>query len=734
MEPEGPSGTPGSNEADRKLESWKEIAAYLGRTVRTAQRWEKTESLPVHRHHHDRQGTVFAHPAELEQWLSERTDGSGSATTAAPPGANRRASIWGASAAGALLALALVAGLILRDRRSENVISGGSTDDTPAGYELVLSDVVPSTPLNGRIHDFSPDGSELVRSARPTPERKERFPNLLHELYIGDTSGSLGRPLIDDAGDWEFVASPRWSPNGRYILYSLGKSQPVEWRLMLLDLEAGRSQHLGEASSVGGVWDATWMPDSQAFVIPSSDGFRVLGLRGEVKRLFATNLSPRTLMGGVSPDGHHLLYHHPSASTPGDSEMDISRLDLRTGKHKEVFNAPGFQGWPTWSVDGEQIYYVAGPDGARNIFRQGQEPAETAVQVTSYSNASVTHPVVLAEGGQLTFVLMKDNHLIQVAETSNVESPRSVARGSNAMLSPDGKRIYYLDNQPDRLGLWSVTLDGGEPRRLVSGKVLAARDSTSLLSPDGSRIAFAQHEGNATTLFTMVSSGGATTELYTTQDTGQLVPAWSPDSREVAFAVAEELLVVPADGGNPTVLASAAGWEAWSLAWSPDGRSIAAFALLSGERNNVVLVVDRATKSITRVTPESESAYKEMLAWHPDGERISYMYYNAEDSNGSRIAVVATGEVSDLVDMPDPMWDYVGTWGPDKRYFFVSVVRGYENLWSLHSYDEEQEAYATVRKLTNRSVSLPSWSLDGRMMAWSETEPVRQLWMMTQYE
>jgi len=36
----------------RRLESWKEIAAYLGHDVTTVRRWEKREGLPVHRLHH----------------------------------------------------------------------------------------------------------------------------------------------------------------------------------------------------------------------------------------------------------------------------------------------------------------------------------------------------------------------------------------------------------------------------------------------------------------------------------------------------------------------------------------------------------------------------------------------------------------------------------------------------------------------------------------------------------
>ncbi len=57
---------------EARLESWKEIAAYLDRDVRTVQRWEKSEGLPVHRHLHDKQGSVFAHRSEVDLWLAGR--------------------------------------------------------------------------------------------------------------------------------------------------------------------------------------------------------------------------------------------------------------------------------------------------------------------------------------------------------------------------------------------------------------------------------------------------------------------------------------------------------------------------------------------------------------------------------------------------------------------------------------------------------------------------------------
>ena len=66
--------TPGLRAADTvpRLNSWKEIAAYLGTSVRTVQRWERAEGLPVHRHQHASLNTVYAFIPALDAWLGSR--------------------------------------------------------------------------------------------------------------------------------------------------------------------------------------------------------------------------------------------------------------------------------------------------------------------------------------------------------------------------------------------------------------------------------------------------------------------------------------------------------------------------------------------------------------------------------------------------------------------------------------------------------------------------------------
>jgi adenylate cyclase len=59
--------------ASLRLDSWKEIANYLKRGVRTVRRWERQERLPVHRHVHSKQATVYAFAHEIDVWLKSRS-------------------------------------------------------------------------------------------------------------------------------------------------------------------------------------------------------------------------------------------------------------------------------------------------------------------------------------------------------------------------------------------------------------------------------------------------------------------------------------------------------------------------------------------------------------------------------------------------------------------------------------------------------------------------------------
>jgi len=82
-----------------RLHSWKEIADYLGVTVRAAQRWEKTAGLPVRRLGRGRSARVVALSEELDKWMA-----AGGARNAVPEPSSvpveerRKQRLWAAAA------------------------------------------------------------------------------------------------------------------------------------------------------------------------------------------------------------------------------------------------------------------------------------------------------------------------------------------------------------------------------------------------------------------------------------------------------------------------------------------------------------------------------------------------------------------------------------------------------------------------------------------------------------
>jgi TolB-like protein/tetratricopeptide (TPR) repeat protein len=102
------SSKTGADIQSRRLESWKEIAAYLGRDVTTVRRWEKREGLQVHRLQHNKLGSVYAYTTELDAWRNERAPAAATDAPGAPSVSEVVRSGVSARAAAVLAALALV--------------------------------------------------------------------------------------------------------------------------------------------------------------------------------------------------------------------------------------------------------------------------------------------------------------------------------------------------------------------------------------------------------------------------------------------------------------------------------------------------------------------------------------------------------------------------------------------------------------------------------------------------
>ena len=174
-EPPG-SSPPVELSSEDRLDSWKEIAAYLKRDITTVQRWERREGMPVHRHVHDKVGSVYAFRTEVDAWVRRRegtsaADGQSRSTAEVPGGyanvvveaarhdatprgngdplvhataPSRRLSVWRLVATGAALVVGLALWRLLHDDASAaNPLTGARfqqlTDFGGAEHAAALS-------------------------------------------------------------------------------------------------------------------------------------------------------------------------------------------------------------------------------------------------------------------------------------------------------------------------------------------------------------------------------------------------------------------------------------------------------------------------------------------------------------------------------------------------------------------------------------------------------------------
>jgi Tol biopolymer transport system component len=565
-------GTPPSETPpEDRLDSWKEIAAYLKRDVTTVQRWEKREGMPVHRHLHDRMGSVYASRADLDAWMRSRNlrtgqeNGNGAISpspSAPPPAAKSTVRIKWTSVLPLAAAIAAIAiGGILWLQRTEFFWRDPLAN---ARFQIVT--------------DF--DGMEQAAAI----SRDGHF-----VAFLSDRDGQMD-VWVTQVGSGEFH-----------------------------NLTHGKVPNLVNPSirtlgfSQDGSLVTFWVRKPRGSSGDTIDIWAVSALGGE----------PRPYLEGVaefdwSQDGSRLTYRTPG---PGDP-LFVSDGSIRT-ENRPIFSAPAglHNHFPLWAPDAAFIYFVEGelPDKL-DIWRI--RPTGGVPERITSQNGRVRYPVLL-DRRTLMYLASDPDSSGSSLYSMDVERriPHRLTSGldrySSLAASADGRRLAVTRTTPHET-LWRVriadspaqvsdadripltTSSGFSPRLgpnyllylSASGTgesiwKLANRTSAELwrgegarvfggptISPDGQYIAFSVRQNGETLLYVMQADGTNARIVSHSLDLLD-VPAWAPDGRSITSAVNDHgiphLFRVPINGDSP-----AAFVHEYSLdpAWAPDGRFV----------------------------------------------------------------------------------------------------------------------------------------------------------------
>jgi Tol biopolymer transport system component len=613
-------------------------------------------------------------------------------------------------------------------------LDAGSTGIEVSGatYRLVFDDQMVGMVVNSS--DFSPSGDRIVFASQS-------------KIYIADRTGTVIRPILEDAGPWKYISALQWSPDGRLIAYRAIKdpaSYPdtrATYAFFVISANGGTPRQVGPELTTGWMRNRLyWTPDGQHLTYQNFDGIRTITLDGEEVRLISRRDLPGIywrMVVSLSPDGRWLTLDAPKEKATNRSDADLCILPVEGGPVRRLTNLPGFNGQAAWAPDGNTIYFVSGSEDVCNIWQLPIDP-ETGMekgepqQVTFFNDAKVMFPKVIGKGDQIAFGMERSSTSIQVADASSPHDSRTLVAGRWPQLSPDGQTLYYVDD-----GIFAMPREGGTPRRLTPSGPQEGHEwlAAFAISPDGQTLAYTNEFSDGFAIFT-VPTGGGEPELLVEVDPegcGCEVPEWSPDGTELAYATEKGLYVIPAIGGEPRKLAHMdLTWEEWNVRWSPDGKFIAAFGYNPKDENDVY-VVPAAGGELRKLSPDDEDGeYKEGLEWHPDSKRLTY--HMSLYKSQTRQVYLDGRPSSLLVDAPD-MWDYVGLWAPDGRRFFFAGSAPTENgyAWGIYAYDEVS-GEITLASDHVAQLSLPHWSSDGKTMVWSQTRSTgRQTWVMENF-
>lgn len=328
-------------------------------------------------------------------------------------------------------------------------------------------------------------------------------------------------------------------------------------------------------------------------------------------------------------------------------------------------------------------------------------------------------------------------------------------RESQPRLSPDGRRVAFVWNGPDRavFDLYTIALGDAVPRRLTATPEL---ELSPAWSPDGRRLAFARVGAETCEILVLTPATGRERRVSrcgvgsfpeldwapsgdrlavsdTSRPPGSYVlslldlhsgtrrpltspieglgdrsPAFSPDGRELAFVrttvvSASRLLVIPAEGGTPRRLPTV-GQGIAGAAWEASGRSLIFAADRAGELGLWRTWLDGGPPRWLGVpvgAPVRPSTARRDGVMVFEQQRFDSDLWSLEPGTG--------GPPRRWAD--STRWDHQPSVSPDgSRVAFVSSRTGQPEVWVA---DADGGRPRRLTHLRSDRVLLPRWSPDG---------------------
>jgi len=305
----------------------------------------------------------------------------------------------------------------------------------------------------------------------------------------------------------------------------------------------------------------------------------------------------------------------------------------------------------------------------------------------------------------------------------------------NVAWHPGGKWLVVPDSgvKAGPAGLFLISVESGEKRRLTEPPPDFAGDSGPAFSPDGRSLAFARYVSENVSdvhLLSLDDQLAALSEpVPVTSDHRSYGPEWARDGKEIFYVSGSRHS--PAlwrlDPRNPANRRPLPGMHrSFGPAFSPDGNRLAFAQLLTDVNIWQIEVGDSGSPRSSPVNLISSTYVDHTPQFSPDGSMIAFSSYRS----GSPEIWVCRADGSgafQLTSFRGPETD-LPAWSPDgKTIVFGSRAAGSDDIYFVPARGGQ------VRKLTDDSSDDkgPSYSRDGRWIYFSSNRSgERQIWKM----
>jgi Tol biopolymer transport system component len=461
------------------------------------------------------------------------------------------------------------------------------------------------------------------------------------------------------------------------------------------------------------------------------------------------------------------------------------------GRPLPLTSFPGFEFNPALSPDGKQVAFAWNGDKQDNFdIYIRQVGANARAQLTKHPAEDLS-PAWSPDGNIIAFLRRlgsERNELLLISPLGGPERRLAevtiadvrVSRLPALAWSPDGRWLAVADRAAGALteGLFLISAQTGEKRRLTRPPINASHDAAPTFSPDGQTLIFTRFSSMARTegmfLLSLSADFAPVGEARPLKTSGRFVrsPVWTPDGRYILYLASPnvgareqtELRKIAASGAGASELVavlegsvnemslgrhlvytrSSDETDIWRAEipppgrppsqpqpfisstriddqprYSPDGKKIAFGSTRSGAQEIWVAEADGSN-------PVQLTSFNGPLVgtkdWSPDSQRL--VFAARPEGQADIFTISASGGVPKRL-TTDPSDDIGCSYSRDGRWiYFTSARSGQYEIWKMPA--EGGDAV----QLTSVSGRMPFESLDGKTLYFMHLNPEKGIWKM----